>query len=286
MSEKEFSQQLVLWTDNVGNIRRWFFANRTKKDCIREILDTYERIKTMWLKHREIFPNKGTYKSVRRSFIKLAQRYFSFNYSRWEVIPADLCKEILHKADQGWISYPNEIPVDFCYYLRWKAVQAGYICQDYKRPCYVNDNLEVVYHLNQATGIVTLHHDTDKVEVILFAPLSFYKNITRDEALNACSSWNKCYYSDYEVYFPSVRACQLLNLYGKKKIQNCHLEAIPENKELYAPELPLVLIDDDDVEPAYGITIAENLYVSVYLSLEQFKKINPNVGFPQIYLVD
>ena len=284
MEKTEFRELLVNWASDLKQELEWFYSNVGKQTVYEDVEDLYQKVQTMWFEHRDVFPNKGTYKMIRRLFIKGIAREFAFKSYAWGRLSAELCKEMLHKADQGWISYYAEFPEGFRDYLRWKALQAGYRYYRVKFPCYVDEELKVVYR--GTAGIVKWHEDTSTVEVLLFAPLSYYKNIDRAYALEQCKIWGKCYYPEYEVSLPTLKACRLCNCYHSEKIQNCHLKSISANPDLHAPELPLVLVGHNDPEPAGNATVAENLYVSVYMTEEQFRKINPNICFPDCYVTD
>lgn len=284
MEKKDFKNLLSGWISEFSEIESWSYLVGTKSNYLDVIVDVYGNVKTMWFEHRDMFPNKGTYKMVRRLFIRNVQYILAARCVYVYDLPADLCKEILHKIDQGWISNKIGLANGFQDFLRWKALQAGYRCNRAKFPCYVDEKLKVVYR--GAAGIVKWHEDTATVEILLFSPLSYYNNIDRECALEQCNIWGKCYYPEYEVSLPTLKACLLCNRYHLVKIHDCHLKSIPANPDLHAPELPLVLVGYNDPEPAGNATVAENLYVSVYMTEKQFRKINPNICFPNCYITD
>ena len=82
----------------------WFY-NRGIGPNLYEIQRMYEVIKTMWFDYRDIFPNKGTYKTVRRLFIKWTVEYFSIKMPVLGGLSQDFLLEIVYKARQGWFSH-------------------------------------------------------------------------------------------------------------------------------------------------------------------------------------
>ena len=284
MESKEFRELLDEWTKDVKAVGKWFFRIRNEKASSEQIIAVYQHIVNMWFEHRDLFPNKGTYKMVRRLFIKHAQRVLARSCGVWDMLPADLCKEILHKADQGWISYNEEISKLWRRYLLWKAVQAGYEGLKDKLPCYVDEKLKLVFHRHQATGVVRL--DDGGVEVLLFDPLRFYRDSKRSDAELAVKDWGKCFYPDYVVGLPTLEMCRFVNGKLSEKVTDCHLKAMPANSVLHAPELPIVLHECNEPEPAGANTTAENLYVSIFMSRERFEDINPVIKLLSGFILD
>lgn len=83
-----------------SNIRVWFYRQPRRPE---EVVEMYQTIKTMWFDYRNLFPNKGTYKTVRRLFIKYAAVYYATGRYHWYAIPEDLLAEIIYKGRQHWI---------------------------------------------------------------------------------------------------------------------------------------------------------------------------------------
>jgi len=99
--EKKYARLIESFVNDHSKIHRWFL-NLSKGDT--EIPEMYEVVKTMWFDYRELFPNKGTYKTVRRLFIKWSAMYYAEDMRRWRVMPVDLFREIIFKARQKWLS--------------------------------------------------------------------------------------------------------------------------------------------------------------------------------------
>lgn len=93
-------QTIKKFVDDFSAIRAWFLYQPRES---KEIIELYQTIKTMWSDYRELFPNKGTYKTVRRLFIKYAAAYYSTGTERWRDLPEDLFAEIIYKGRQCWL---------------------------------------------------------------------------------------------------------------------------------------------------------------------------------------
>ena len=120
--------------------------------------EIYRWVQTMWFDYRDIFPNKGTYKMIRRLFIKKAAQYYNRRPYLWRSLPEDLCKEILDKANQKWISFYGELQENFRACLLWKATKTGYSKRRNAALYYVDKNLKIVSDINIAAGVVNLRN--------------------------------------------------------------------------------------------------------------------------------
>ncbi len=94
---KELIKDFVAKHSNVG---MWFYYYSGKPE---KVVEMYQVIKTMWFDYRDLFPNKGTYKTVRRLFIKYAAAYYVSGRYHWYDLPEDLLAEIIYKGRQHWL---------------------------------------------------------------------------------------------------------------------------------------------------------------------------------------
>ncbi|MBR6663222.1 MAG: hypothetical protein IKL33_00180 [Alphaproteobacteria bacterium] len=119
MEEKKYYAEVIkAFVQDYSKISCWFY-NKINSPSYQEIQRMYEVIKTMWFDYREVFPNKGTYKTVRRLFIKCTVEYFSFEMSALGRLSQDFMLEIVYKARQGWFS--DIVMVDLRDYLERSA---------------------------------------------------------------------------------------------------------------------------------------------------------------------
>lgn len=100
--KKDYAKVIETFVKDHSQIYRWFL---NLKNGQKEIPEMYEVIKTMWFDYRDLFPNKGTYKTVRRLFIKWSAVYYAEDMRRWRDLPVDLFQEIIFKARQKWLPY-------------------------------------------------------------------------------------------------------------------------------------------------------------------------------------
>ncbi len=101
MCETDYRRVIESFVKDHYQVCRWFLNLKNGKE---EIPKMYEVIKTMWFDYRDLFPNKGTYKTVRRLFIKWSASYYADDMRGWRDMPVDLFQEIIFKARQKWLS--------------------------------------------------------------------------------------------------------------------------------------------------------------------------------------
>ena len=119
---KEYYSDLTSeFVEEPSLVRTWFHIPGLGCRRIDEVLEFYQVIKNMWSTHRGLFPCKGDYKVVRRMFVKYVAAMVCFKPSLWSKLPADLCKEMLDKVNQTWISPIIEVDPDMWRYLLSKA---------------------------------------------------------------------------------------------------------------------------------------------------------------------
>ena len=68
-------ETISLFVEDFSLMFRWFYPVG-KERSFKEIESMYQVIRTMWFDYRDVFPNKGTYKTVRRLFIKHAAEFY------------------------------------------------------------------------------------------------------------------------------------------------------------------------------------------------------------------
>ncbi len=290
MQKEEFRSLLEFWVSDLNRVGYWFSSHIGRQTIIESYEEMYLMVQTMWFDHRDVFPNKGVYKMVRRLFIKhLALLWNTRGYSRGCLSP-DLCKEILHKADQGWISFKNELNISFRQHLIWEAARVGYDRRSTESLCYIDENLKVVLNKEEADGFANMLPD-GRVEVLFFTPLSMPcsdKGVSRTDAKELVSSWGKYFYPKFVTCLPTYTSCQLANEFLKSrygaKIHSCFVNKIDSSEGRFKKiDAPILNEKAELVETKEG-EVAYKLFVSLYIKLVDFAKINPGVGFPNAYV--
>ena len=107
-SKEYYSARIAEFVRVPYTVYCWFFVG-IRNHSVMEIMEFYQVIKGMWTTHRDKFSCKGEYKRVRITFVKYATRNLSNRHSVWRDLPADFCKEVLDKVNQGWISSIYEV---------------------------------------------------------------------------------------------------------------------------------------------------------------------------------
>ena len=120
-SKQYYSARIAEFIERPYLVQRWF-TERGAYRSVKEIVDFYQVIKNMWFTHRELFSCKGQYKQVRRMFVKYAASSFACRTILCVELPGDMCKEILDKVNQGWISSLIEVDEKMWKILVKKAV--------------------------------------------------------------------------------------------------------------------------------------------------------------------
>ena len=286
MQKDDFRRLLESWVKNLSRVNDWFETQPGMLTIKLEGAKLYQMVQTMWFDYRDVFPNKGCYKMIRRLIIKNIARFWSLRPGYLCNIPAELCKEILHKADQKWISFDRELQVNFREYLIWSAAQAGYKKRRSKYLCYVNDNLEVVFDKSEATGFVNLISKPQKqVEILFFKPL-VYTDVSKPQAVQILDDWGKSCYPKFRAYIPTLATCLIANEFLSSACLDDGLFVHSCFIDRYGADggQSFVLNDEAHVEMGYVGAKAKRLYVSLNMSLDEFIELNPRAGFPHIYI--
>ena len=291
MRKEDFRKLLKTWATDLSSVNSWCSSQIGKQAIYQYSEEIYQMVQTMWIDHREVFPNKGTYKMVRRLLIKNIAQLWNMQPCMWSRLSDVLCKEILHKADQKWISFDCELQPNFREYLIWKAVQAGYTKRRTKRLCYVDANLKVVFNKDQAVGIVNLLPKPDcRVEILFLKPLNI-TDVSRTQAKKIITDWGRTQYPKYSAFLPTFATCRIANEFlhaqnskSEPAIHSCHIDVIRIAKS--EQSVSFALDREAEVDIAGRNTIAKKLYVSVYMKQEEFIKLNPRAAFPQIYITN
>lgn len=274
MKKSKFKELVWMWSDDLKQITRWFYSNYGKNILRDDYDQIYEMMQTVWTKHRKIFRNKGHYKMVRRLFVKNLAVFLSPRQELWQRMSSSLCKEILHKYDQGWIS-ETEISDVFKEYLVWCGSKAGYLKRKISRPCFVDKNLREVFSPFCSAGIVNFDPDPHhQVEILFFDPLILGGIVEACESFCDIENWRKRKYPNNYADLPNITTCQLANVFLKAlKFNNC-----------FAFMEKLCVLDEDGTISEYTPeSKTKNLFVSVFMTLDEFRAINPNSA-PEIYL--
>ena len=284
MKENSFATLLRKWCADPKQIHKWVFSAKGGTRASNEVIEeVYEKVRTMWFDYRDVFPNKGTYKMVRRMFVRYVALFFVRQPCLWSEMSAELCKEILHKEDQQWLSFYYR-DRQFVDYLLWKASKAGYSKRRGPKVCYVNANLEIVFRQKEAVGVANLLSARDLVEILFFEPLSA-TNITRKEAVKLLEKLDKTKYPKGVWDFPTIETCKIANIFCSDKepiVRNCHVNPF-KNEALYCSERTKAILDEEGVFDFAGSkTRVESVFVSLYLPKDCFS----GHGFPCHYIVD
>lgn len=126
MRKENYEKLIACFASDFSLIEKWMRGNGKRRRSADEIYLMYQKIKVSWFAQRDVFPNKGTYKTVRRHFVKNVIAYLSYDYCFWYIIPAELCKELLDKVNQGWISSVYDVtPRVWDGLIDW-ALEGGY----------------------------------------------------------------------------------------------------------------------------------------------------------------
>ncbi|MBQ9732576.1 MAG: hypothetical protein IJV97_05785 [Alphaproteobacteria bacterium] len=110
-------ETISLFVKDFSFIERWFYPLGNKRS-LQEVEAMYQVIRTMWFDYRDLFPNKGTYKTVRRLFVKYAaeaylEARFQGKISLYEMSP-ELLQEMRFKSRQGWLSKSTFYWIERC----------------------------------------------------------------------------------------------------------------------------------------------------------------------------
>lgn len=281
--DQEMQDLLISWCSDVNKIHKWVFSAKEMSAGSAAINDIYKKVQTMWFDYRDIFPNKGTYKLIRRMFIRKAAMFFMYHPRLWCTMSAELCKEILHKEDQRWLSfdYKDRHFVDF---LLYKASKAGYSKRRHQEICYVDANLNIVSNPQEAVGIANLLSSIAKVEILFFEPLSA-TNITREEALRLLEKKDKTICPSGVWNFPTAATCKIANIFCANQqpiISNCHVSYDASDVEYSGERVKAILDDDAVLDFAGSKKRVENVFVSLYLPTECFVR----QSFPCHYITN
>jgi len=297
MKKEEFRELLTSWVEDLSIISQtdelYMYENHE---------EIYRQIRTMWAEHRDIFPNKGIYKQIRRMFIKKLARHYNVSPHLWRSLSAEMCKEILHKADQEWISFTKELQPSFRWYLILKSAQAGYAKRKPMYLCYVDENLKIVHNKDKAVGLAHIYifseYDATRVEILFLRPLTV-GDVSRSKAKAIIEKWGKSRYTKYKIYLPSYATCCVANRFlsdfnsnSEPVVHSCHVDRI---KTSYSgTSLPCLLDSLAEVKPAkrlnksryapteeveYIVQYAQKVYASVYMTVEKFVELNPSVYY-------
>lgn len=277
MQKEQFRELLEFWIEDVSFVSVTDELYNQKPE---EILQMYQMVQKMWFEHRDVFPNKGTYKMVRRLFIKKLAIYCDLRPDLWRSLSPELCKEILHKADQTWISFNNELHVNFRQYLLWRGSQAGYSKRRAKKLCFVDENLKVVSNRKQAAGLANLlPWPYNMVEILFFRPLQSDEATSRSKAKRIIEKWNESHYSKYLAGLPTYATCCLANEFltdshsnSSPIVHSCHVDSIITSYS--GKRSPFMLDSEANVESAEIGAVAKKVYVSIFGSTEDFARHN------------
>lgn len=95
---EKFENVLAEFGKNPRTVYDWFYKNPTDE----EVMEMYKKLQTAWHQHREFFPNKGSYKTVQRLFVKNMARFWSKSDLYF---PMEVHIDVLYKRRQGWLSF-------------------------------------------------------------------------------------------------------------------------------------------------------------------------------------
>ena len=273
MNDKRFYELLKSWTKDLSLIACWSATPEGEKIIKTQSSELYQMIKLMWFEHRELFPNKGTYKMVRRNLIRTIALTLDKNPFDWQYVPDELCKEILHKLYQRWIS-ARDLKADFRTFLFWKASQVGFYNHFAQKPCLVNRQLQIVFNKNEAIAFAYFMQKRQGELLFLKAIDVHEKGISMSQAKKIISKWNKNNFPKLEAHIPSLGACWLANVFlgdTDSLISDCYVS----HGDIQQGYKNIVL--DNNGYPLGKSTIfpAKNVFASITMKTEDFMKLNP-----------
>ena len=149
-----------------------------------------------------------------------------------------------------------------------------------KKKCYVDNNLKVVNDPRRAKAIVNFING--RVEILFLSPIAHDKNI--DETWQEVRRWAKFRYSKYLSAPPTVQTCRLANLELEKPLV-CSCYTSTDSTDFHGRREFWHAID------AYGNNFAgtneplENVYLSLFLTQNQFYTINPWIQLANYQLI-
>jgi hypothetical protein len=113
------------------------------------------------------------------------------------------------------------------------------------------------------------------VEITFFEPIGHDANLKASVKLQ--SNWQKENYPSYQSFLPSEDMCKLIMATTHRKFDNCWTRTYEDDGWPSYRYFP-VLIKDGTSYLSDCSFVADNVYVSLVLTKEQFLEINPEVN--------
>lgn len=112
------------------------------------------------------------------------------------------------------------------------------------------------------------------VEIIFLDPIGHRCN--RYESFNLKKIWGKKNYPQYHSVLPSENICRLIRKETNQKIDNCWTRSYDYDG---GPQFRKhgIIFKDGDGYLSYEDYVADNVFVSLVLTKEEFLKINPDI---------
>lgn len=280
------------WVKHPEDIKRWF----NLPSCnIGKIIKTYSEINTMWFTYRSVFPNKGTYKTIRRMYVKYTlvfihkmelsynaaspQKTFDYDYLH---LPSVFCQEALFKINQGYVAQ-REVTNKLLKYL---MMRANWL-QKERKLCFVDEKLHITDAKN-AVGFVNVIKSPEKmIEVMMLRKITneTFANIKYKDAVEKAEEWGEDNHPKYDVFLPTYETVSLFNKYAtytevfRNRIEHCPLRPLQAQSHtgspvyLYADAKGNVELQNSEDD------MYNNVFVSIYMLPEEFFKLNPKAKY-------
>lgn len=139
-----------------------------------------------------------------------------------------------------------------------------------KPKCYVDHNLKVVHDKRYADAVVNLANG--RVEILFLLPIAHDKDI--DETWKEQGLWAKRKYGKYISAPPTVQTCKLANKgFLKPLVADCYTST--DRTDYHGRRDFWYAIDANGEEVPGTNKKLKNVFVSLFLTKDQFYAINP-----------
>ena len=148
-----------------------------------------------------------------------------------------------------------------------------------KPKLYVDANLRVTESLFHRKAIVNIVNGN--FEITFLKPIAHQKNIS--EAWIERGEWHQRFHTNYPAFLPRAASCVSANLNENEPLfKNCHTSS--SSTDFHGRVDHWYMIDSQGHSvPDCGKAL-ENVYVSIWLTKDQFFMINPNVDLSRFLL--
>ena len=157
-----------------------------------------------------------------------------------------------------------------------------------KNVFYLNKELQLAKSKSDMIAIACYHKDDDQdslyqlsktrlgkiVEIMFLDAIGHKANWSESNKLT--KEWAKEYYPQYQSFLPSKQICYLAKRKTDRTIDNCWTrthgnDGYPQYR--YSP----IIIEDGICYLCQSTSIADNVFISLVMTKEEFLKINPDI---------